>query len=95
MTLEDIRKEPHGLNLEVHAVDPMIYMVFEAREQRLIPLVNKQGQSVSFPSRFAALSALKDAGVQTVSFVHRSAYGDMVGLDGSAADTELRQQLKL
>lgn len=95
MTLDDIRKEPLALNLEVHAVDPMIYMVFEARGERLIPMVNKNGKSVSFPSRFAALSALKDAGVQTVSFVHRSAYGDMVGLDDAAGDTELRQQLKL
>ena len=95
MTLDDIRKQPGARKLEVHAVDPMIYMVFAAAEQRLTPLVNKNGKSVSFPSRFAALSALKDAGVQTVSFVHRSAYGDMVGLDDVAGDTELRQQLKL
>ena len=40
-------------------------------------------------------SALREAGVASVTFVHRSAYGEMVGLADQGETNELRQVITL
>ena len=86
---------PERASLEVHAVDPMIYLVFAAEGASLVPVTGKRGKRLSFTSRFAALHALREAGVASVTFVHRSAYGEMVGLADQGETNELRQVISL
>ncbi|MCR9259945.1 MAG: DUF6482 family protein [Pseudomonadaceae bacterium] len=92
VSLEDL---PEQALLEVHAVDPMIYLVFAALGDKLLPVTGKRGKRLSFPSRFAALHALREAGIASVTFVHRSAYGEMVGLADQGETNELRQVIAL
>ena len=86
---------PAEAQLEVHAVDPMIYLVFAVCGDMLLPVIGKGRKRLSFPSRFAALHRLREAGVTTVTFVHRSAYGEMVGLADEGETNELRQIISL
>ncbi len=86
---------PEHALLEVHAVDPMIYLVFASSGDKLLPVTGKRGKRLSFPSRFAALHALREAGVASVTFVHRSAYGEMIGLADQGETNELRQVISL
>ncbi len=86
---------PEDALLEVHAVDPMIYLVFAACGTNLLPVTGKGGKRLRFPSRFAALHKLREAGVTSVTFVHRSAYGEMVGLADQGETTEMRQIISL
>ncbi|MEM7078317.1 MAG: DUF6482 family protein [Pseudomonadota bacterium] len=66
--------------LELHAVDPMIYVVFCKEGEQLRPLHDTAGDVLKFRSRFAALQALREAGVAGVQFVHNSPYDEMIGL---------------
>jgi hypothetical protein len=81
--------------VEIHAIDLMIYLVYSVTGERKTPLHDARGQTQKFPSRYAAQRALQDAGVATATFVHRSAYGEMIGTEGSIADTELRETIEL
>jgi hypothetical protein len=81
--------------LELHAVDPMIYQLFNRVGEALVPVRGPAGSAVRFTSRHAALSALRETGLSRVAFVHRSAYGEMIGVTGSSADTELRELIRL
>ena len=82
------------ISLEVHAVDPAIYQVFQRFSGRLVPVMDKD-QSLRFPSRFSALKALADLGLDEVDFVHRSAYGEMIGMETPHDQTELRQRVQI
>jgi hypothetical protein len=86
---------PENALLEVHAVDPMIYLVFATSGESLLPVIGKGGKRLSFPSRFAALHSLREAGITTVTCVHRSAYGEMVGLADQEQTNEMRQIISL
>jgi len=92
VSLDDL---PEHMLLEVHAVDPMIYLVFAASGESLLPVSGRLGKRLSFPSRSAALHALREAGITSVTFVHRSAYGEMVGLADQGETNELRQVIPL
>ncbi len=81
--------------LEVHAVDPMIYLVFHCVGKDLQPVTDERGATLRFRSRYAALTALRDAGVLEVDFVHKSAYGEMVGIDDNTGSNELRERVRL
>lgn len=97
MTLREIgnlcRAGGH-ISLEVHAVDPSIYQVFQEFGGRLLPVTDRNG-NVRFPSRYAAMKALADLGLDQVAFVHRSAYGEMIGSESPQEQTELRQQVSI
>lgn len=95
MRLDDLAAAGDELALEVHAVDPVIYLIYRVAGEQLIPLVDEQGATLRFPSRHAAVQALREAGVREVDFVHTSAYGEMVGLDYAEGPNELRQHIKL
>jgi hypothetical protein len=81
--------------LEVHALDPILYVIYIADDGRLQPICDQRGATLKYRSRHAAQQALADTGATTAAFVHRSAYGEMVGLAMDGADTELREVLYL
>ena len=89
-----IRAGDH-IDLEVHAVDVAIYQVFAHSDEQLTPVLNSSGQSLTFPSRYAALQALAELGVDSVEFVHRSAYGEMIGMETSEDQSEMRQPVRI
>ncbi len=94
ITLENIAATASA-GIEVHAVDPMIYIVFQRRDEHLEPVVDEKGTTLAFRSRYAALTALREAGVQELDFIHRSAYGEMVGIDDQSGSNEFRERVKL
>ena len=97
MTLTELQALIRANNcpsLEVHGVDASIYLVFVRDREHLRPLTER-GANLSFRSRYAALKAMADVGISQVDFVHRSAYGEMIGVENSHGDTELRQTVDL
>ncbi len=82
--------------LEVHAIDPMIYLVFRRSGDDLVPVTDERGKTLRFPSRHRALCTLAETGLAQTEFVHRSAYTEMIGI---AQDNwpayELRETVKL
>jgi len=98
MTLDDLQQLfATGATpaLEIHGLDPMLYVVYRVDGARPEPLLDRRGDTLRFRSRYAAQRALAECGAQRAAFVHRSAYGEMVGLDDHGADTELREMLFL
>ena len=83
------------VTMEVHALEAVIYVAYRLDGERREPICGPDGQSVQFPSRYAAQLALGDAGVTEATFVHRSAYGEMIGMDTADQDTELRETIRL
>ena len=83
------------ISVEVHAVDPMVYVAYQVDGEERIPIRAEGRFGMSFPSRHAAQRALRAAGLQSVTFVHRSPYGEMIGMEGTAADSEFREVVKL
>jgi hypothetical protein len=97
VTLKEIRNLVGAgghISIEVHAVDLAIYQVFQRFSGRLTPVTDKN-KSVRFPSRYAALKALAELGLDEVEFVHRSAYGEMIGTESPFGETELRQRVRI
>ncbi len=97
MTLKEVRKLLRAgghINIELHAVDLAIYQVFQRFSDRLTPVTDKGG-SLRFPSRYAALKALAELGLDEVEFVHRSAYGEMIGTESPFGETEMRQRVRI
>jgi hypothetical protein len=80
--------------LEIHGLDPMIYVVYRIVDGTPHPLCDGR-KTMQFRSRYAAQRALAECGATTATFVHRSAYGEMVGLDADGAETELRETVFL
>jgi len=98
MTLEELRSliaAGDQVELEVHGLDPMLYVVYRVEQGRLAVLCDARGATLKYRSRYAAQRALADCGASRATFVHRSAYGEMVGLDTVGAATELREPLLL
>ena len=81
--------------IELHAVDPIIYVAFARDEDILAPLKDEDQQVLKFPSRTAACAALRETGLASVQFVHRCAYDEMIGLSSVEGGAELRQLLTL
>ena len=97
MTLKEIEtlmRSGGSVQLEVHAVDAAIYLVFQRFGERLTPVSNGNSR-LRYTSRYAALKAMADAGVPEVDFVHKSAYGEMIGLETPHDATEMRQTVDL
>jgi len=98
MRLEDIRKslrDGEAVRLEVHALSASVYQVFQHTRNGIVPVTMRGGRSMLYRSRYAALQALADIGLDQVDCVHRSAYGEMIGMDGSLPETELRESVPI
>jgi len=81
--------------VEVHGIGPMLYPVYVVVGDVRRPVKDERGRTVSFPSRAAAQRALADSGLTRATFVHTSAYGEMIGVTGDSRDTGLRETLIL
>ena len=95
MTFAELRSMARAgveISIEVHSLDPSIYQVFQRFGEHLVP-ITERGRSALFTSRHAALSALAELGLNEVHFVHRSAYGEMIGGETPFDRTELRQRV--
>jgi hypothetical protein len=83
------------VEVEVHAVDPMIYVAYLVSGKRRQPVTGRGRRARQFPSRYAAMRALAKTGLAEAVFVHRSPYGEMIGLDGNADESEMRERVSL
>lgn len=83
------------VTMEVHGLEAIAYVAYRIDGENRDPICAPGGQSLQFPSRYAAQVALRDAGITEVTFVHRSAYGEMVGMDTVNHETELRETLRI
>ena len=81
--------------VEVHAIDPSIYLVYCRIDEQLTPLLDARGHRLKYRSRSAAMQYLRKTGVRTVDFVHRSAFEEMIGINHNARPTEHRETLTL
>lgn len=98
MTLEELSTlltSGAHVNLEVHALDPMLYVAYLREGEKRTPLREAGGDVLHFRSRYAAQRALRDAGAAAATFIHRSAYGEMIGMDTAGQETELREIMVL
>jgi len=97
MKLSDLKNHlDRGIQpaLEVHGVDPSIYLIFSLANGERSPVVDDRGSTLRFRSRRSAFDALKDIGVQKADFVHKSAFDEMVGV-GNGVPTEHRESVNL
>ena len=81
--------------VEVHAVDPSIYLIYCKIGEQLKPLLRRDGSILKYRSRSAATRDLREAGLKNVEFVHRSAFEEMIGVAENAQPTEHRERIKL
>ena len=81
--------------VEVHAIDPSIYLIYCRISEQLKPLLKADGNFLKYPSRSAAIQQLRKAGLRRVDFVHRSAYEAMIGFEHRTQPTEHRETLHL
>ena len=98
MTLSELRRligSGAAPELELHAVDPAMYLVFRRAGETLIPLCRRPGDTLKFTSRFAALKALAGTGAPEVLFRHVSAYGEMIGMPEEAEPPVLEERIRL
>ena len=82
-------------SVEVHAVDPSIYLIYCKIGEQLKPLLRRDGSILKYCSRSAATRDLREAGLKNVEFVHRSAFEEMIGVAENAQPTEHRERIKL
>lgn len=97
MRLSDLKNSvAQGISpeIEVHGVDPSIYLIFSCESSRRIPVVDQGGSTLKFRSRSSAFEALKDIGIRRADFVHKSAFDEMVGV-GNGIPTEHRESVNL
>lgn len=97
MTLTEISRlcaKGRQPDIEVHALTPMLYVAYHLDGDRRAP-VTVGTATLQFTSRFAAQSALADAGLEQATFVHESAYDEMVGQPPAAGSNALRERLVL
>ena len=96
MTLKEISRlvaAGQAPAVEIHSVDPMLYVLFARRDDALDPIADARGKSLIFRSRFAARRALSRTGLAEAAFVHRSSYGEMIGMEDRP--NELREIVDL
>lgn len=80
--------------VEVHSIDPSIYLIFCCDDDNRAPIKGPNGDNLMFRSRSKAFEALRDAGIRHADFVHRSAFDEMVGV-GDGTPTEHRESIAL
>lgn len=97
MTLDDLRKlceSGADPTVEIHALTPMMYVIFRVEDGQRTPLRDGRG-SLYFTSRYAAQTALEGVGLERATFIHASAYDEMVGLGPATASNEFRETVIL
>lgn len=80
--------------LEVHGVDPSIYLIFYCKAGTRAPIQDGRGINLVFRSRSKAFDTLREMGVKSADFVHKSAFDEMVGV-GDGTPTEHRETVTL
>ena len=98
MQLEELQSKletGHAIQVEVHAIEQIIYLVYERQGEDLHPFRDAQGAVLKFRSLNAAKTALRETGLERIEFVHNSSYGEMIGAPGGYQDTQMRQQMFL
>ena len=97
MTLEELsRQVERGADpsVEIHALTPMLYVAYHVDGERRTPVADQRG-TLQFTSRYAAQSALAGTGLRQATFVHESAYDEMVGQPPAAESNALREDVVL
>jgi hypothetical protein len=81
--------------IEVHSIDPNIYLVFYKDGEDIRPVLDKNGKTLRCKSRTSAFLLLRETGVTKTDFVHQTAYEEMIGFSHSGTKTELRETIQL
>ena len=81
--------------VEVRSVDLSLVVAYVVTADGREPLTNARGQTLQYPSRFAALRALKQTGLTSVEAVHVSAYDEMIGVSSQTGVSEMRERIQL
>lgn len=92
--LKQLTRAGEAPAIEVHSIDPSIYLIFCGNGDNRAPIKAPNGDNLIFRSRSKAFDALRDAGIQRADFVHRSAFDEMVGV-GDGRPTEHRESIAL
>jgi hypothetical protein len=92
--LKDLVAQNTAPTLEVHGVDPSIYLIYRCTANTRAPIKDGRGNNLTFRSRSKAFDALRDIGVKRADFVHKSAFDEMVGV-GDGTPTEHREKVNL
>ncbi len=92
--LEHLVAQNRAPALEVHGVDPSIYLIYRCTVNTKAPIKDGRGNNLTFRSRSKAFDALRDIGVKHADFVHKSAFDEMVGV-GDGTPTEYRETVNL
>lgn len=92
--LKQLMGNQKSLTIEVHSIDPSIYLIFCCQDDERAPLKAANGDNLIFRSRNRAFDALRDIGVKQADFVHKSAFDEMVGV-GNGIPTEHRETIIL
>ena len=92
--LRQLIRADEPLLIEVHSIDPNIYLIFCCVGENRAPIKAPNGDNLIFRSRRKAFDALRDLNVQRADFVHRSAFDEMVGV-GDGTPTEHRESIAL
>jgi hypothetical protein len=92
--LKDLVAQNTAPTLEVHGVDPSIYLIYRCTANTRAPIKDGRGNNLTFRSRSKAFDALRDIGVKRADFIHKSAFDEMVGV-GDGTPTEHRETVNL
>ena len=92
--LKQLIRADEPLQIEIHSIDPNIYLIFCCAGENRAPIKAPNGDNLMFRSRSRAFDALREVDIQRADFVHRSAFDEMVGVrDGTP--TEHRESITL
>ena len=92
--LKQLMGNQKSLAIEVHSIDPSIYLIYCCQDDERAPLKAANGDNLIFRSRTKAFDALREIGVKQADFVHKSAFDEMVGV-GDGTPTEHRETVIL
>ena len=92
--LKQLIRADEPLLVEIHSIDPNIYLIFCCVGENRVPIKAPKGDNLIFRSRRKAFDALRDVNIQRADFVHRSAFDEMVGV-GDGTPTEHRESITL
>jgi len=92
-----------NVTAQVLAADPMVYILrvvpekstADASNSLPLTLQNARGENLVYRSRYAADQAFARAGVSSVTLLHESAFGEMVGLEAGSNRMEQTYPVKL
>ncbi len=107
MTLKELKNAVSAgekVTAQVLAADPMVYLLqvlisdghtAGAQRSSQLTLQNARGENLVYRSRYAADQAFARAGLSSVTLVHESAFGEMVGLEAGPNRMEQTYPVKL